>query len=462
MGRKQQTGRSRKKRTAGIPARYRDPIDSLDEAPSLNTPPPLEDPQTLPKVRPAKVDGPQDKTVAETVLERLSVMQAQIDSLAAAGSQPRAGSSGSSDVGQRRSRPRERGSARGKHSVARRRARLPSGSSTHRSDVSTPRSGRSRTNSRASSVPDEQPIPKKRKRRDSRSPSVSSSGETGDLKSGSEDSDEDFSSYDKPTQSFGSLIGSHVSSKLKRKILSNRFLEMSELLPQYHFRNPEALILVRGKSDSAEFLPKKTKAQIPFDQWQEAFDIYTAVYIEKARTVQDVIKLARSLLTYKKEINNIRRRNDDWSGYDRHFRHDREGDPISWATTRHDLLTHYRGGGGGRDNFRAGGAGGARDNFRTGGARDNFRASSGNVGSPSTTQTLKTKDGNSVPYGYCVAYHTKDGRCTNGKECPFLHKCPLCGGSHPVFLPCVQRRQTQVSANTKNFGPAATKPTVTK
>ena len=245
----------------------------------------------------------------------------------------------------------------------------------------------------------------------------------------SSESDDDFHHYDKPITSFGSIIGDGLQQKLRIKILSDRFIEMATLLPQYRTHDPEEYIMKPGRNSMATFVRNKPNPNINISKWNEAFDIYIAVYIENAHSHSDMLKLTRSLLTYKKEINNMAKLGYDWAGYDRHFRSDRQATPFPWSTTRHDLILEYQN---------------TRRNFRTFSTPYQSRPSG-------TKKSLRTKDGNQIPFGYCMAFHTRNTRCET-ENCSFQHGCPRCQAKHPVYRPCntTPRPKTKDDNSEKN------------
>jgi hypothetical protein len=270
---------------------------------------------------------------------------------------------------------------------------------------------------------------RRRRRNHPASPDISS-GEDSSSSSSSDSSDTDFEDYDRPQISFGQVTGSTVTEKLKQKIITNKFIEMAELLPDFKTTKSEEYSIQKSKDHTPRFVKARPKYDIRFGSWCEAFKIYTAVYLEKGKTRRTVLKLARSLLTYSSTITSLQRRNYDWAAYDRHFRSDRESSRESWATTKHDLLLLYR-----QDNnsFRSN-----RDNnAQPTNKKSGFKTGRQGQGSMGTKQNT-TKDGNTIPYGYCLAYHTRGRRCERS-ECSFTHQSPCCKGKqiqHPIYAPC--------------------------
>ena len=236
----------------------------------------------------------------------------------------------------------------------------------------------------------------------------------------SSESEDDYSAYDKPITSFGTLVGEGIQQKIKLKILADKFVEMSSLLPQHRSTDPEEFIMKQGRNSSATFVKQRPKTSLSISKWNEAFEIYMAIYLEKAHSSSDMLKLARSLLTYKKEVNNLCKLGYDWLAYDHHFRSDRAAKPFPWATTRQDLLMEYQP------------------------QRRNFRPYSTQQQSKQYGQkkSLRTKDGNHIPFGYCMAFHTRNSRCET-PNCSFQHSCPKCATRHPIYRPCNNNTNTK-------------------
>ena len=126
-----------------------------------------------------------------------------------------------------------------------------------------------------------------------------------------------------PDPAFGAMIGDSVQPSTRKKILANNFVELSDLLPRYSFNHPDEFILKQKDSSSgATFVRNKKKTLLPFNLWCEAFDIYSAVYVERAISTSQAIFISKGLLTYKRNISNLKKIGHDWQSYDRHFRRD--------------------------------------------------------------------------------------------------------------------------------------------
>ena len=145
-------------------------------------------------------------------------------------------------------------------------------------------------------------------------------------------SDDGFENYDKPHTSFGSMVDSMVSMKLRSIILDNRYVEMAELLPRFQTKLSDEFVMRPGKHNNAKLVKCRPKYDMSFKQWREGFDIYMPVYIDNATSVSGSQKLVKSMLTYRKAIANLESMDHDWQAYDRHFRIECETKPISWST----------------------------------------------------------------------------------------------------------------------------------
>ena len=177
----------------------------------------------------------------------------------------------------------------------------------------------------------------------SRESSPSPSLQSNPISMSDSDSDmEDDFGYS-PTASFGSTIGSVVTSKLKSKILAGKFVEMSDLLTRTNLKSSQEEYDMRpGKNNYSKFVKNQNVRNLPFSLWTKAFDVFISIYLERATTRDAILREAKHLLTYKEIVSRLMRTGHDWQNYDRHFRLEHEGNPIPWNTTRHDLMLEYQ------------------------------------------------------------------------------------------------------------------------
>ena len=323
----------------------------------------------------------------------------------------------------RRSRSMNR---RPKHSRHRRKRRHER--STDEDDDDNSRRGRQRRHRRPKKhlryTADESRRLRKRRRRerkrkatptsDSSLPSSSSEYDSEcDSDSESSDSESLSDEHDRPLTSFGTLVGGNISQKLKKKIVTHKFVDLHLLLPNHDVDNTESytMSMPRGKKPSVKFEKPQPTPITNYYQWSEAWETYMAVYTSYKPHQGEI----RAMLTYARDLRNMARSNYNWLGYDRHFRLDREQSHCNWAVVRHDLHLIYKN-------------------------NDSFRKSDRGITGINTSTHLTTSTGHAVPKGYCIKFHTRGQRCDQGNSCQYMHKCPTCQARHPIYETCTSYR----------------------
>ena len=79
--------------------------------------------------------------------------------------------------------------------------------------------------------------------------------------------------------SFGLLVGEHVSKTLRQKIITDKYVDMHDLLPE-NTKAEQHLVLTSSLSgDNLKLLKDSKDVKITLDQWNEAFANYMAIYI---------------------------------------------------------------------------------------------------------------------------------------------------------------------------------------
>ena len=240
------------------------------------------------------------------------------------------------------------------------------------------------------------------------------------------DSEFQLEPLNRPLQQYGTLVGDDVSKKLKRKVRSDKFVEFWELLPNPDRAKDDSFVFSASTSSDLKIVKKRQKKFISFQQWSRAFDIYMAIYIDKADTASEMSLLVKDLLTYRREVESLYAAGRDWFQFDNHFRTDREVNPCRFSTVRHDLLRQYervtqpfRKFDRAHQPFREDRLPSFRDT--------NFRSQD--------RQSSATR----VPLGFCRAFHTQGQRC-EFQDCKYKHQCPSCGRRHPMFATCFPPR----------------------
>lgn len=284
------------------------------------------------------------------------------------------------------------------------------------------RDQKSRSKSRKASSTSRQ---SKRKRSPSGSPTgTDTDSDTG--KSSENSSEYDNFSDEELFSSSGHCVGDTVSDTMRDRILQGKFIELSDLMPKYGIVQTAEFSLKAGPNKGTTFVRNKDRRNLPFHQWQEAFDIYIAVHIDRATSLDQARKLTRELLTYRRNITHMKNKGEDWTSYDRHYRRDQASMPIPWSKFRDDLHRMYC-----QTNSN-------RYSSYTGNQQQPFRTSQpksfGSQTKPSSS--MPTPDGNSIPLGYCLDFHTSGKSCSAGNACKYAHKCPRCQARHPIFRSC--------------------------
>jgi len=140
-------------------------------------------------------------------------------------------------------------------------------------------------------------------------------------------------------QSFGLMVGDGVPINIRKKIKSDKFIELIHLLPQ-NYNKEDHLILKASASKGVQIVKTTGPKFITLDQWNQAFMIYMAIYMETATTAKEAKLLNKQLLTYFSHINTLSKQNRPWYSYDRQFRLTRSSHSplIPFSTIRYDLM----------------------------------------------------------------------------------------------------------------------------
>ena len=233
---------------------------------------------------------------------------------------------------------------------------------------------------------------RQRKRQRCRSES-SSSSESSTFHSSSE-SDE---AVQLPPISYGLKTGDNIEMRLRKKIRENKFIDLIELLPDFHnrFKQNNEIYIKIGEDNRASLKKRTERKELSFTEWSEAFDVFMIISIDehKTKSVKAVKLLMKEMLTYKKNITQMMKDGGDWKAMDIHFRRDIASNPFSWATTRYELIWHYN------------------------------NKSRAHVSQKATSFGRK-----------CYKFNTPNKVCMRGEKCDYRHECQYCGQStHPSY-----------------------------
>ena len=228
--------------------------------------------------------------------------------------------------------------------------------------------------------------------------------------------DEDWS---KPRNKFGFLVGHNVPEKIKVKIQSDKFVEMTDLLPSASDHKDD-LVLKRSE-EGVRFVNSKKRPYMTIDNWNQAFGIYMSAYIEPYTTASasEAILIMKQLLTYQRDINAFARSKDFWYQYDRRFRKDREhsSSPSLFCDIRHDIILDL--------------------SMQDRGDRSSYNQDKPNRRSfryqDRSNNASKGDKRTSTATGPCYLFNDEHKRCTRFK-CQYKHSCSKCGARHPRFM----------------------------
>ena len=265
----------------------------------------------------------------------------------------------------------------------------------------------------------------KKKRRNAKRKHDNSSDEEGECTGSSEESEDDESD-DEPGDKFehsmfGHRVGDTVPRKLEKKIQSGKFVEFSEVLPQFR-RYEEEEVVMKMKGDRTTFVKKQNFRDLPWSQWSRACDIFTTV-LTMSKPPREGMELMQGLMTYKKNMELLMRNGHPFAAYDRHFRKQQEHKPSPWHLIRQDLLLDYPStSNSSRPQQQSYGNHSNQGSFRRDRKR-RFRVPS----------SLTTTEGIKVKPGLCVDFNSKSRKCTR-TPCIYAHKCTSCDGPHPIYF----------------------------
>ena len=167
-----------------------------------------------------------------------------------------------------------------------------------------------------------------------------------------------------------------INQELTTKIRNGEFVDLKHLAPKRSYR--------MESNQRAE----RSLSLIP---WARAFLRLTSQMAEDGTNVQDMLVHMDTVLALAEDRH-------AWEGYDFDFRKQQVNANYSFAHTRVELYAKAV----------------SRGQL--------FRAPQNNQPKPKSEFQL----------GTCFKFHSPKQSCDN-KNCPFLHKCPHCGGKHPQY-----------------------------
>ncbi len=214
-------------------------------------------------------------------------------------------------------------------------------------------------------------------------------------------------SFAKPPQpKFGMTLALdlHVPTSLRAKILNNEFIYLSDLLIKDRDRVSTSVQLSKSGQLFLQSHPKKI---VHIDQWNEAFNIYSAIYCKK------YTESYTGLLKHATNVRHIHSRGGgDWQSYDQHYRLFIQSGGCNWGDYNPEIYNNAM----------------MSVPFRAQQPRSNFRKQS-----QSKSGQGKFSDRQKYPLGYCWLFlDGKQCKCDKSSPDARKHVCPRCNQKHPL------------------------------
>ena len=133
-------------------------------------------------------------------------------------------------------------------------------------------------------------------------------------------------------------IGTRVPRKLRDKIVTDQYVDMSALLdtkPQPDILSQDQVMYVQVAHNVVRPVPRRKSPQVlDISQWVKAFHLYMAIYT-KAHPHE-----APNLLQYLMVVESIAEEKGDWRVYDETFRFERAESRTPWEKLDNELYTY--------------------------------------------------------------------------------------------------------------------------
>jgi hypothetical protein len=212
-------------------------------------------------------------------------------------------------------------------------------------------------------------------------------------------------------------LGAHISQRIKEKIWNNEFMNLADLLPKLDFEDPWSVtlgpsLITMSKQSS------KSRGPLTFYEWNEAFHIYMAIYIERFPSE------APNMLKYMSIVKDAyeMRGTQAFRTYDQSFRLLRARNNLPWQKPIDELFT--------------------KSVFPKRHYPQTFPINAPNKYVPPTINRrsqpfLNNRDRD----GTCHVWNTYE--VCNRTNCTFKHVCKFCRGPHPKVRCTRQPNTTQ-------------------
>ena len=210
-----------------------------------------------------------------------------------------------------------------------------------------------------------------------------------------------------------------VPEKVKNQIWANEFIDFSLLLKSNISNTDDDQYTIKfetkkGGQPSVVLAPNAKRNTLhSIDQWTSAFQIYVAIYTERAP------KDTPALMKYGSVVRELATLGANWKFYDENFRKLRQSQGNPWDQIHSELW------------------------LRSHSFRDK----------PTYHPKRAKHEGPYIPNGYCWKFH----RGIHCPGCSFKHQCFRCGQSHPIAK-CQKPKQSAGQGKKPNFSNSRSTP----
>lgn len=197
-------------------------------------------------------------------------------------------------------------------------------------------------------------------------------------------------------------LGYHVKDSIRNEIFSGRYIDLATLIPNFGLED-ESVLFESAVTTLKMTAKGKHKQILGIIQWCNAFDIFTAIYIEKFPST------ISGLLKYGYNIRNLSQRHGFSVAklYDESFRKAKLRFNLNWSVINDELW---------REALAS--KTGIANNTPVQSKQNKQPFLKGSQPSP-----------NKYPNGFCWVF-CKSGKCPDENNCKHKHQCVKCGQKH--------------------------------
>ncbi len=211
----------------------------------------------------------------------------------------------------------------------------------------------------------------------------------------------------------------HVSSTLRTKILNNEFVYLSDLLVRDRDRLNTSIQLSLSGQLVLQNNPRKI---VNIDQWNEAFNIFSAIYCSK------YTDCSSGLLKHATSVRQVHAKGGDWQYYDQQYRLFVQSGGCKWGEYHAEIYNN---------------------SMTNAPFRGQQNRTPPKRGFPSTSAQGTYRDREKYPLGYCWQFiDGKECKCDKSSPNARKHLCPRCNQKHALSQ-CQKTDKSKPNTQTK-------------